>query len=56
MVSDMQYDTLKQRMCSLQINQPTKCNDFSSLLLDIYVQLSMFQVSSHPPSGAQHLQ
>jgi hypothetical protein len=23
-------------------NQPTKCNNFSRLLLDIYVQLSMF--------------
>jgi len=40
----------------IQINQPTRCNNFSSLLLDVYVQLNMFRVSSHPPSGAQQLQ
>jgi len=32
------------------INQPTRCDNFSSLLLDVYsyVQLSMFRVSSRP--------
>jgi hypothetical protein len=41
---------------TIQINQPTRCNNFSSLLLDIYVQLNMFQASSHPSSGAQQMQ
>jgi hypothetical protein len=41
---------------AIQINQPTRCNSFSSLLLDVYVQLNMFRVSSHPSSGAQQLQ
>jgi hypothetical protein len=40
----------------IQIIQPTTCNNFSSLLLDVYVQLSMFQASSRPLSGAQLLQ
>jgi len=40
----------------IQINQPTRCNNFSSLLLDIYVQLNMFRASSRPSSGAQQLQ
>ena len=34
----------------IQINQPTKCNNFSSLLLDIYLQLNMFRASSRPSS------
>jgi hypothetical protein len=41
---------------SFQINQPTRCNNFSSLLLDVYVQLNMFRASSRPSSGAQQLQ
>ena len=36
----------------VQINQPTKCNSFSSLLLDIYVRLNMIRASSHPSLGA----
>jgi hypothetical protein len=37
-----------------QINQSTRCNNFSSILLDVYtyVQLNMFWVSSRPSSGA----
>jgi hypothetical protein len=27
---------------SIQTNQPTRCNNFPSLLLDVYVQLNMF--------------
>jgi len=27
----------------IQINQPTRCNNFSNLLLDVYVQLNMFR-------------
>jgi len=40
----------------IQINQPTRCSNFSSLLLDVYVQLRMFRASSRPSSGAQQLQ
>jgi hypothetical protein len=32
-----------------------RCNNFSSLLLDDYLQLNMFQASSCPSSGAQQL-
>jgi hypothetical protein len=40
----------------IQINQPTRSNNFSSLLLDVYVQLNVFRSSSRPSSGAQQLQ
>jgi hypothetical protein len=40
---------------TIQMNQPTRCNSFSGLLLDVYVQLNMFRASSHPSSGAQQL-
>jgi hypothetical protein len=40
----------------ITINQPTRCNNFSSLLLDVYVQLNIFRASSRPSSGAQQLQ
>jgi hypothetical protein len=36
----------------IQINQPTRCNSFTSLLLDVYVWLNMFRASPHPLSGA----
>ena len=49
--------THTHRICkTFQINQPTRCNNFSSLLLDVYVQLNMFRASSRPSSGAQQLQ
>jgi len=38
------------------INQQTRCNSFSSLLLDVYVQLNRFRAFSRPLSGAQQLQ
>ena len=41
---------------TIQINQTTRCNNLSSLLLDVYVQLNMFRASSRPSSGAQQLQ
>ena len=41
---------------TFQINQPTRRNNFSSLLLDVYVQLNVFRASSRPSSGAQQLQ
>src|SRR5215475_1534587 len=41
---------------TIQINQLTRCNNFTSLLLDVYVWLNMFRASSRPSSGAQQLQ
>jgi len=43
---------------TFQINQPTRCNNFSSLFLDhySYVQLNIFRASSRPSSEAQQLQ
>jgi len=41
---------------TIQINKPTRCNNFSSLLLDVYVQLDVFRAFSRPSSGAQQLQ
>jgi len=35
-----------------QIIQPTRCESFTSLLLDVYVWLNMFRVSPRPSSGA----
>jgi hypothetical protein len=40
----------------IHINQPTGCNNFSSLLLDVYVQLDMCRASSRLSSGARQLQ
>jgi hypothetical protein len=37
---------------TIQMNQPTRCNSFTGLLLDIYVWLNMFQAPLHPSSGA----
>jgi hypothetical protein len=37
---------------SVPINQPTRCNNFSSLLLDVYVRLNMFRAFARPSSGA----
>jgi len=37
--------------CGIQINQQTRGNSFSSLLLDVYLQLNMFRPSSRPWSG-----
>jgi len=41
---------------AIQINQPTRCTSFPSLLLDVYVWLNIFRSSSRPSSGAQQLQ
>jgi len=38
--------------CTIQIIQPTGCSSFTSLLLDVYVSLSMFRASPRPLSGA----
>jgi len=37
---------------TIQIIQPTRCNIFTSLLLDVYVWLNMFRTSPRPSSGA----
>jgi len=50
------YNVLKEQRYSIQINRPTRCNNFSSLLLDDYSQLNTFRASSRPSSGAQQLQ
>jgi len=44
------------RSVTLQMNQLTRCNNFSSLLLDVYLQLNMFRAFSRPSSGTQQLQ
>ena len=41
---------------TVQINLPTRCNNLSILLLDVYLQLNMFWASSRPLSRAQQLQ
>jgi hypothetical protein len=41
---------------TIPIKQLTRCKHFSSLLLDVYVRLSMFRAFSRPSSGAQQLQ
>jgi len=45
-----------KKKTKFQINQQTRCNNFSSLLLDVHAQLNMFRASSRPSSGAQQLQ
>jgi len=37
---------------TIQINQPTRCNSFTSLLLDVYAWLNMFRAPLRPSSGA----
>jgi len=37
---------------TIQIIQPTRCNSFTSLLLDVYVWLNMCRASPRPSSGA----
>jgi hypothetical protein len=37
---------------TIQINQPVRCNSFTSLLLDVYVWLNMFRAPLRPSSGA----
>jgi len=38
----------------IQINQPTRRNNFTSLLLDVYVWLNMFRAPLRPSSGANY--
>jgi len=48
-----QFDARKS-VChhTIQINQPTRCDSFTSLLLDVYVWLNMFQAPLRSSSGA----
>ena len=39
---------------TIQINQPTRCNSFTSLLLEVYVSLNMFRALPHPSSRAHN--
>jgi hypothetical protein len=45
-----------QQLFVIHTNEPTRCNNFSSLLLDVCLQLNMFRASSRPSSEAQQLQ
>jgi hypothetical protein len=38
-----------------KLNQPTRCNNFSNLLCDVYLQLNIFRAISRPSSGVQQL-
>jgi hypothetical protein len=40
----------------IQMHQPTRCNNLSSLLLDFYLRLNVFRASLRPSSGTQQLQ
>jgi hypothetical protein len=37
---------------TVQIIKPARCSSFTSLLLDVYAWLNMFQASPRPSSGA----
>jgi hypothetical protein len=44
---ELQFKACKSvRHHTIQINQPNRCNNFSSLLFDVYLQLNMFRCSS----------
>jgi hypothetical protein len=36
----------------IPVNQPTRCNSFTNLLLDVYVSLNVFRTPLRPSSGA----
>jgi len=36
---------------TMQINQPTRCNNFTSFLLDVYLRLNMFRAPQRPSSA-----
>jgi uncharacterized protein (DUF983 family) len=49
----MMVAVVAKTCCWFEINEPTRCNNFSSLfLLDVYVQLNMFRASPCPSPGA----
>jgi hypothetical protein len=51
--SSNQFDVRKSvHHHTIQINQPTRCNSFKSLLLEVYVRLNMFRAPLRPLLGA----
>ena len=48
----LEYPPWMHANTAIQINQPTRCNSFTSLLLDVYLQLNMFRASPRPSSWA----
>ena len=50
--SDLFGNHVNYSLRSIQINQPTRCNSFTSLLLDVYAWLNMFRAPLRPSSGA----
>jgi hypothetical protein len=51
-MGDIEYTSFFKLYTSVQMIQPTRCNSFTSLLLDVYVWLNMFRASPRPSSGA----
>jgi hypothetical protein len=52
--TSMSFDVRKSvHHHTIQINQPTRCNNFTSLL-DVYVWLNMFRASPRPSSAAHN--
>ena len=54
--ADLGLPEAEERSTAFQINQPTRCNNFSILLLDINLERNMFRASSRLSSGDQQLQ
>jgi len=46
------WEYTSKQTYQIQIHQPTRCNSFTGLLLDVYVWLIMFRATLHPSSGA----
>jgi len=51
-VSDIGLSLREFRKIKIQINEPTRYNSFTSLLLDVYASLNMFRAPPRPSSGA----
>jgi len=43
---------MQENFFSIPVNQPTRCNSFTSLLPDVYVWLNMFRSPLRPSPGA----
>jgi len=49
LITEIQFDVRKSvHHHTIQINQPTRCNSLTSLLLDVYVWLNMFRAPLRP--------
>jgi hypothetical protein len=51
-VRHLLMDITNQVLHSIQINQPTRCNSFTSLLFDVYVWLTILRATLRSSSGA----